>query len=255
MAVTPGLPGRPAALTGDEGRLGLRSSLRAEALGKSSALGGLRCGRKRRSAPRRSLESESLLARQVTLLRALLTAEQAVLGLEHPLLLALRSRAFHLLRLQLLNALLEAIDAGLALRRLARQHLALSLLDVLRALLDALLALKKAALRLQQPLLLVLRPCAFRLLRLQLLHASLHAVDAVLAFRGLAREHLARRSRSLAHGLGCTWARRGGDMRCRPRRHGRTLRRCRRPMEFAPGHRHLRGGSRGAEMRGRTRWR
>ncbi|WP_239629844.1 hypothetical protein [Bradyrhizobium sp. I71] len=75
------------------------------------------------------------------MLRALLTAEQAVLGLEHPLLLALRSRAFHLLRLQLLNALLQAIDAGLALRRLARQRLALSLLHHLLALLDLLLML------------------------------------------------------------------------------------------------------------------
>ncbi|MFB6462105.1 hypothetical protein [Bradyrhizobium tunisiense] len=253
MTVTPSLPGRPAALTGDEGRLGLRRSLLTEALGKSSTLGGLRGRRKRRSAPLRSLESEPLLTSQVELLRALLTAEQAVLGLEHPLLLALGSRAFHLLRLQLLNALLQAIDAGLALRRLARQHLALSLLDVLRALLDALLALKKAALRLQQPLLLVLRPCAFRLLRLQLLHALLQAVDAVLAFRGLARKHLAWRSRSPAHGRGCTWARRGCDMRCRPRRHGRTLRRCRRPMEFAPWRRHLGGGSRGAEMWGLTR--
>jgi len=140
------------------------------------------------------------------LLGALLTIKQAVLRLEHPLLLTLRLRTFRLLRLQLLHALLQAFDAGLALRRLARQHLALSLLDVLRALLDALLALKKAALRLQQPLLLVSRPCAFRLLRLQLLHASLQAVDAVLAFRGLARKHLALRSRSLAHGRGGTWA-------------------------------------------------
>ncbi|MCP3372106.1 hypothetical protein [Bradyrhizobium cajani] len=81
------------------------------------------------------------------------------------MLLALRPRAFHLLRLQLLHALLEAIDAGLALRRLARQHLALPLLhhllalvDALLALLGTLLALKQAALRLQQPLLLVLRP-------------------------------------------------------------------------------------------------
>ncbi|WP_246563739.1 hypothetical protein [Bradyrhizobium liaoningense] len=81
------------------------------------------------------------------------------------MLLALRPRAFHLLRLQLLHALLETIDTGLALRRLARQHLALPLLhhllalvDVLLALLGTLLALEQAALRLQQPLLLVLRP-------------------------------------------------------------------------------------------------
>ncbi|WP_247562172.1 hypothetical protein [Bradyrhizobium sp. 138] len=189
------------------------------------------------------------MTRHIALLRALFALKQAVLRLERPLLRAQRPRAFRFLRLELLHALLQAFDAGLALRGLTRQHLALPLLDVLRALLDALLALKKAALRLQQPLLLVLRPCAFRLLRLQLLHASLQAVDAVLAFRGLARKHLARRSRSLAHGRWCTRARRGSDMRCRPRCHGRTFRR---PMEFAPWRRHLRGGSRGAEMWGRT---
>ncbi|WP_314949510.1 hypothetical protein [Bradyrhizobium cosmicum] len=113
--------------------------------------------------------------------------------MQHALLRTLRPRAVRLLRLQLLYALLQPVDAGLALRGLARQHLALplllhllALLDVLLALLDALLALKQAALRLQQPLLRVLRPCAFRLLRLQLLHALLQAVDAALAFRGLA---------------------------------------------------------------------
>ncbi|WP_439363840.1 hypothetical protein ACNJYD_27175 [Bradyrhizobium sp. DASA03005] len=254
MTVTPGLSGSPAALAGGERRLGLRSGLVAEALGKPAALGGLR-SRKCRSALRRGLQSKPLLARQVNLLRALLSAKQTVLRLERPLLLAQRSHAFGLLRLQLLHPLLQAFDAGLALRRLARQQVALALLDLLRALLDTFLALKKTALRLQQPLLLLSRPWVFRLLRLQLLHALLQAVDAVLAFRGLARKHLARRSRSLAHGRGCTWARRGGDMRRRPRRHGRTLWRCRRGVEFAPRRRHLRGGSRGTELWARARWR
>jgi hypothetical protein len=45
------------------------------------------------------------------------------------------------LRLQLLYALLQAIDAVLALSALARQHVTLSLLHNLLALLDALLAL------------------------------------------------------------------------------------------------------------------
>jgi hypothetical protein len=62
------------------------------------------------------------------------------------LLRALRPRAFRLLRLQLLNALLQPIDALLALRALARRHVAralllrgLLLLDVLLALADPLL--------------------------------------------------------------------------------------------------------------------
>ncbi|WP_245454513.1 MULTISPECIES: hypothetical protein [unclassified Bradyrhizobium] len=125
----------------DESRLGLRSGLLAEARRKPSALGGLRGGRKCRSALRRSLQSKPLLARQINLLRALLTAKQAVLRLEQSLLCALRLRAFRPLRLQLLHTLLQAFDASLALRRLARQHLALPLLDLLRALLDTLLTL------------------------------------------------------------------------------------------------------------------
>ncbi|WP_454649505.1 hypothetical protein [Bradyrhizobium liaoningense] len=141
MAVTPGLPWSPAALARGERRLDLRRGPLAEALRKPSTLGGLHCGRSRRCPPGRTLEPKPLLASQVKLLRALLTAEQAVLGLEYPLLLALRSRAFHLLRLQLLNALLQAIDAGLALRCLARQRLALSLLHHLLALLDLMLTL------------------------------------------------------------------------------------------------------------------
>ncbi|WP_334536399.1 hypothetical protein [Bradyrhizobium sp. AZCC 2230] len=71
------------------------------------------------------------------------------------MLLPLRPRAFHLLRLQLLHALLEPIDAGLALRRLARQHFALPLLHHLLALLDLLLMLLRTLvdlLSLRQPL-------------------------------------------------------------------------------------------------------
>jgi hypothetical protein len=74
---------------------------------------------------------------------------------EHPLLLALRPYAFRLLRLQLLHALLQTIDAGLALRGLVRQHLALPLLHHLLALLDLLLMRLRALLDLplsRQPL-------------------------------------------------------------------------------------------------------
>ena len=58
-------------------------------------------------------------------------------------------------------------------------------------MLHTLLALEQAVLCLQQPLLRALRPQAFRLLRLQLLHTLLHAIDAVLTLCALARQHLA----------------------------------------------------------------
>ncbi len=45
------------------------------------------------------------------LLHALLTLELALFCLQQPLLRALRPKAFRLLRLQLLNALLQAINA------------------------------------------------------------------------------------------------------------------------------------------------
>ena len=80
------------------------------------------------------------------MLGALLTLEQAVLRLQRPLLLALRAHAFWLLRLQLLHALLQAIDAVLTLRRLARKHLALPLLNNLLSLLDVLLTLLRTLL-------------------------------------------------------------------------------------------------------------
>ncbi|WP_245334254.1 hypothetical protein, partial [Bradyrhizobium guangdongense] len=151
MTVPPGLPGCPAALAGDEGRLGLRSGLLAEARCKPPALGTLCDGRGSRGARGRSLEAKPLLAREVTLLRSLLTAKQAVLGLEHPLLQALCPRTSRLLRLQLLHALLEAFDAGLTLCRPARQHLTLPLLHDLLALLDLLLSLLRALLDLIPP--------------------------------------------------------------------------------------------------------
>jgi hypothetical protein len=103
--------------------------------------------------------------------------------------------------------------------------------------------LKQAALRPQHPLLLV-RPCTFWLLRLQLLQVLLQAVDAALALRGLAGKCLAWPFRPLAHDRRCAWARGCGNMRRGPWRHGRTLRRSRRPMEFWPRRRHMRCGPR-----------
>ncbi|UFW52194.1 MULTISPECIES: hypothetical protein [Bradyrhizobium] len=122
----------------------MRRSLLAEALGKPPALGSLRSGCNRRRPSGRSLQSKSLLACQIALLSALLTAQQAVLRLERPLLFAQRPRAFRFLRLELLHALLQTIDASLAFRRLARQDLALPLLHHLLALLDLLLMLLRA---------------------------------------------------------------------------------------------------------------
>ncbi|WP_338833635.1 hypothetical protein [Bradyrhizobium septentrionale] len=78
------------------------------------------------------------------MLRALLALQQAVLRLQGSVMDALRARAFGLLRLQLLHALLQAIDPGLPLGGLARQRLALPLLRHLLALLDQLLMLLRA---------------------------------------------------------------------------------------------------------------
>ena len=58
-------------------------------------------------------------------------------------------------------------------------------------LLHALLTLEQAVLRLQQPFLRALRPEAFRLFRLQLLHSLLQAIDTALSLCALARKHLA----------------------------------------------------------------
>jgi hypothetical protein len=78
-----------------------------------------------------------------------------------------------LLRLQLLYAPLQAVDALLALRALRRKDIALPFLRGLLELLRALLTLELALLRLQQPLLRPLLRHASRLLRLQLLYALL----------------------------------------------------------------------------------
>jgi len=96
------------------------------------------------------------------------------------------------LRPQLLHALLQPIDAVLALHALPRKHVALPFLRGLLDLLYTLLALELALFCLQQPLLRPLRPRAFRLLRLQLLNALLQPIDALLALRTLARRHVVR---------------------------------------------------------------
>jgi hypothetical protein len=76
------------------------------------------------------------------LLHMLLTLELPLSCLQQPLLRTLRPRTFRLLRFQLLNALLQPIDALLALHAPARRHVALALLlRGLLALLDVLLAL------------------------------------------------------------------------------------------------------------------
>ena len=78
-----------------------------------------------------------------------------------------------MLRLQLLHAPLQPIDALLVLRALARKHVALPFLRGLLELLHTLLTLELPLFCLQQSLLRALRPPAFRLLRLQLLNALL----------------------------------------------------------------------------------
>jgi hypothetical protein len=55
-------------------------------------------------------------------------------------------------------------------------------------LLHALLTLEQAVLCLQRPILRALRPATFRLLRLQLLHTLLQAIDAGLPLCALARQ-------------------------------------------------------------------
>jgi hypothetical protein len=97
-----------------------------------------------------------------------------------------------MLRLQLLHALLQLVDAVLALHALARQHVALPFLRGLLKLLHALLTLELALFCLQQPLLRALCRRALRLLRLQLLNALLQAINALLALRALARRHVVR---------------------------------------------------------------
>ena len=97
-----------------------------------------------------------------------------------------------------MHALLQPIDAILALHALARKLVALTFLRGLLELLYTLLTLEQALFCLQQPLLRAPLPWALRLLRLQLLHALLQPIDAVLALHALARRHVAL---PLLHGL------------------------------------------------------
>jgi len=78
------------------------------------------------------------------LLHALLVLKQALFCLQQLLPLALRLRTLRLLRLQLLHALLQPIDALLALHALGREGIALPLLRGLMQLLDGLLRLLQA---------------------------------------------------------------------------------------------------------------
>jgi len=118
----------------------------AEACGKPPAFGGVRGGGSSGRSRSWRLFAQPLLARQIGLLRALLALQQAVLRRQQALLLALRPSAFRLLRLQLLYALLQAIDAALALPGLTGKYLALPLLHDLLALRDMLFALLRALL-------------------------------------------------------------------------------------------------------------
>ncbi|WP_236843182.1 hypothetical protein [Bradyrhizobium icense] len=140
MAAPPGVARSPAVLPGSERRSGLQGIIAAEVRGKSPASRRLQ-SRGRGGSFSRGLWSQPLQACLVTFLDALLALEQAVLILQQSLLLALRPATFRLLRLQLLHTLLQAIDAALPLRALARQHVTLSLLHGLPPLLDTLLAL------------------------------------------------------------------------------------------------------------------
>ncbi|WP_235976703.1 hypothetical protein [Bradyrhizobium archetypum] len=118
----------------------MQGIIAAEVRGKPSAGRGLHGGGSGGSVSR-GLRSQPLQAGEITFVDALLALEQAALRLQQPLLRALRPETFRLLRLQLLHALLQSIDAALPLRVLARQHIALALLHDLLPLLDALLTL------------------------------------------------------------------------------------------------------------------
>ncbi|WFU58675.1 hypothetical protein QA639_14750 [Bradyrhizobium pachyrhizi] len=135
--------------------MALRTCLLAEARGKSLALSRLRRGRGRDRSANRRCRRQSLPAGNVGLLRTLLALQQAVLRLQGTVMDALRACALDLLRLQLLHALLQAIDPGLPLSGLARERVTLPLLRRLLALLDHLLVLLRAllnALRRRRPL-------------------------------------------------------------------------------------------------------
>jgi hypothetical protein len=165
------------------------------------------------------------------LLLTLLTLELSLFRLQQPLLRALRALAFGLLRLQFLHALLQPIDALLALRVLGRKGVALPFLHSLLRLLH------------------LLRRLLGLLWLPRRLGALLALADPILP--GWAR----------ARG-GWTRARRCGDFRSgrarwcgnlwrRTRRHGRTLlrrsrteRRCGGPRHSGRWHRMSHGGRR-----------
>ncbi|WP_245310742.1 hypothetical protein, partial [Bradyrhizobium valentinum] len=117
----------------------MQGVIAAEVRGKPSAGCSLRGGSSGGSFSRRWCQP--LQAHLIGLLQALFALEQSVLRLQQPFLRTLRPETFRLLRLQLLHALLQAIDAALPLCALARQRLALPFLHNLLSLLDALLTL------------------------------------------------------------------------------------------------------------------
>jgi hypothetical protein len=259
-AAPPGIAGSPALKPSRVCCLGLSVST-AEVRCKSPPCRSLHRGSSVGARSCRRLYSRLLLARQITLLHALLALEQALLCLQQLLLRALLPQALRLLRLQLLYALLQPVDALLVLRALPRKDIALPFLRHLLELLRALL------------------PLALRLLRLQLLYALLQPVDALLALHALARKlvalplvqgllQLLGALLALADPLLLRWgraqrgrgarARRCGDSQCsrarggshlrrRTRYHGRTLWRRSRRSAGAAG-RAIAGGGVGRAM-------
>ena len=154
------------------------------------------------------------------LLYALLTLELPLFCLQQALLLALRARAFRLLRLQFLYTLLQPIDALLALHAPACRCVVLPPLQGLPRLLNGLL---NALFALADPLLL----------------------RGTRGQRG--RCARTRRCRDSRRGV----AGRGGDLRHRTRRHGWTLWRRSRPERRCGGPRH---GGRRCGASHRRRW-
>ncbi|WP_291606184.1 hypothetical protein [Bradyrhizobium sp.] len=106
-------------LSGREHGSGLQLVSAAELRGKSSACRSRQGGSRGGSLSRR-LRCKPLQARLLALLQELLALQHAVLGLQQPFLRALCPQAFRLLRLQLLDALLQAIDTVLPFGALAR---------------------------------------------------------------------------------------------------------------------------------------
>src|SRR6478672_10481094 len=122
--IAPGLARSPAVQPRRERGLSAWIGIVSELRGKSSARGGLHGGCGRAALPSRGPCTELLLLREIALLRKLLALQQALLSRQG----ALRPPALRVLGLQLLHALLQAIDPGLALGAAARQRIALALL-------------------------------------------------------------------------------------------------------------------------------